>query len=135
MATTRPRRAASAKRPVEEVEDPPLTAVQRRALERQVKDIEDRARYLLVATLPGLSLYYLMHDDAWAFDDPTSATLFKRRAAAKAIQAMLRPGVYVVPCEVDAGGKLVLRSIAGRTVGKATLAVQPSWRRKRKLTA
>ena len=135
MATAKRKRAANAQRPVDEVEDPPLTAAQRRALERQVKDIEDRARYLLVATLPGLSLYYLMHDDAWAFDDPTSATLFKRRAAAKAIQALLRPGVHVVPCEVDAGGKLVLRSIVGRTVGKTALAVQPSWRRKRKPTA
>jgi hypothetical protein len=112
-------------------EDPPLTAAQRRALERQARDMDDRTRYLLVsATLPGISLYYMLHDDVWAFDDPTSATLFKRRAAAKAIQALLRPGVYVVPCLVDDRGRLVLDSIADRKVGRIRLAVQPSWRKK-----
>ena len=91
-------------------EDPPLTPAQRRALERHVKDVEDRTRYLLVsATLPGISLYYMVQDDSWSFDDPTAATLFKRRPAARAIQALLRPGVYVVPCQVDDRGRLVLK--------------------------
>jgi hypothetical protein len=113
-------------------EDPPLTAAQRRALERHVKDMEDRTRFLLVsATLPGISLYYMVQDDSWSFDDPTTATLFKRRASAKAIQALLRPGVFVVPCAVDERGRLVLSSIAGRKVGKVRLAVQPSWKKKR----
>ena len=95
--------------------------------------MEDRTRYLLVsATLPGISLYYLVQEDSWVFDDPTTATLFKRRASAKAIQALLRPGVFVVPCEVDDRGRLVLSSIAGRKVGKLRLAVLPSWRRKAK---
>lgn len=112
-------------------EDPPLTPTQRRALARHVKDMEDRTRYLLVsATLPGISLYYLVQDDSWAFDDPTTATLFKRRASAKAIQTLLRPGVFVVPCEVDDRGRLVLGSIAGRKVGKVRLAVRPSWKRR-----
>jgi hypothetical protein len=113
-------------------EDPPLTLAQRRALARHVKDMEDRTRYLLVsATLPGISLYYMVQDDSWSFDDPTTATLFKRRASARAIQALLRPGVFVVPCRVDDRGRLVLNSIAGRKVGKVQLAVQPSWKRKR----
>jgi hypothetical protein len=113
-------------------EDPPLTPAQKRALERHVKDVEDRTRYLLVsATLPGISLYYRVQDDSWSFDDPTTATLFKRRVAAKAIQTLLRPGVYIVPCEVDDRGRLVLSSIADRKVGKVRLAVQPSWRKKR----
>jgi hypothetical protein len=113
-------------------EDPPLTTAQRRALDRHVKDMEDRTRYLLVsATLPGISLYYLVNEDSWAFDDPTTATLFKRRASAKAIQSLLRPGVFVVPCDVDDRGRLVLNSIADRKVGKVRLAVQPSWKKKR----
>jgi hypothetical protein len=113
-------------------DDPPLTAAQRRALARHVKDMEDRTRYLLVsATLPGISLYYMVQDDSWSFDDPTTATLFKRRASARAIQALLRPGVFVVPCRVDDRGRLVLGSIAGRKVGKVQLAVQPSWKKKR----
>ncbi|MGB7739939.1 MAG: hypothetical protein WBM03_12570 [Steroidobacteraceae bacterium] len=113
-------------------EDPPLTPAQRRALDRHVKDMEDRTRYLLVsATLPGVSLYYLVNEDSWAFDDPTTATLFKRRASAKAIQSLLRPGVFVVPCEVDDRGRLVPSSIADRKVGKVRLAVQPSWKKKK----
>ena len=132
MAVRKRKQIAPARDPGDD-EDPPLTPAQRRALERHVKDVEDRTRYLLVsATLPGISLYYMVQDDSWAFDDPTTATLFKRRTAAKAIQALLRPGVYVVPCEVDDRGRLVLSSIANRKVGKVRLAVQPSWRKKKK---
>ena len=132
MATRKRKQTPQSNGPGDD-EDPPLTPAQRRALERHVKDVEDRTRYLLVsATLPGISLYYMVQDDAWSFDDPTTATLFKRRPAARAIQALLRPGVYVVPCEIDDRGRLVLSSIADRKVGKVRLAVQPSWRKKKR---
>jgi len=113
-------------------EDPPVTAAQRRADARHLKDTEDRTRYLLVSlTVPGLSLYYRVQDDAWSFDDPTEATLFKRRPAAKAIQALLRRGVQIVPCKVDEDGVLVLSSLAARTVRGRRLTTMPSWRRKK----
>jgi hypothetical protein len=113
-------------------EDLPLTAAQRRADARHLKDTEDRTRYLLVSlTVPGLSLYYRVQDDAWSFDDPMQATLFKRRAAAKAINALLRRGVHIVPCKVDEDGMLVLSSLAARTVRGRRLATVPSWRRKK----
>ena len=132
MAAVKKRKQAPLSQGAGDDEDPPLTPAQQRALARHVKDMEDRTRYLLVsATLPGISLYYLVQDDSWSFDDPTTATLFKRRASAKAIQALLRPGVFVVPCRVDDRGRLVLGSIAGRKVGKVQLAVQPSWKKKR----
>jgi hypothetical protein len=132
MATVRKRKQAPLSQVAGNDEEPPLTPAQRRALARHVKDMEDRTRYLLVsATLPGISLYYMVQDDSWSFDDPTTATLFKRRASAKAIQALLRPGVFVVPCQVDDRGRLVLSSIDGRKVGKVRLAVQPSWKKKR----
>jgi hypothetical protein len=132
MATVRKRKQAQLSQVAGNDEEPPLTPAQRRALARHVKDMEDRTRYLLVsATLPGISLYYMVQDDSWSFDDPTTATLFKRRASAKAIQALLRPGVFVVPCQVDDRGRLVLSSIDGRKVGKVRLAVQPSWKKKR----
>jgi hypothetical protein len=112
--------------------NPPLTAAERRELDRRIKDADDPRRYLLVsATLPWFSLYYEIQEDAWLIDDPSRATLFKRRAAAQAICELLRPGVRVVPCNVDARGRLVLSSIAGRKVGKLRLAVLPSWRRKK----
>ena len=132
MAITK-RKQAPKSQPAGDEEDPPLTPVQRRALARHVKDMEDRTRYLLVsATLPGISLYYMVQDDSWSFDDPTVATLFKRRPAARAIQGLLRPGVYVVACEVDDRGRLVLKSIADRKVGKVRLAVEPSWKKKKR---
>jgi len=132
MAAVKKRKQALLSQGAGDDEDPPLTAAQRRALARHVKDMEDRTRYLLVsATLPEISLYYMVQDDSWSFDDPTTATLFKRRASAQAIQTLLRPGVFVVPCKVDDRGRLVLNSIAGRKVGKVRLAVQPSWKKKR----
>jgi hypothetical protein len=114
-------------------ENPPLNAAERRELDRRIKDADDPRRYLLVsATLPWFSLYYEIQADAWLIDDPSRATLFKRREAAKAICDLLRPGVRIVPCTVDARGRLVLSSIAGRKVGKLRLAVLPSWRRMKK---
>jgi hypothetical protein len=111
---------------------PPLTAAERRELARRIQDADDPRRYLLVsATLPWFSLYYEIQEDAWLIDDPARATLFKRRAAALAIRDLMKPGVFVVPCTVDARGKLVLSSIAGRKVGKLRLAVLPEWRKKK----
>lgn len=131
MAAT-PKKATAA-RPTRRADDnPPLTAAERRELERRIKDADDPRRYLLVsATLPWFSLYYEIQEDAWLIDDPRRATLFKRRAAALAIRELMKPGVFVVPCTVDARGKLVLSSIAGRKVGKLRLAVLPDWRKKK----
>ncbi len=113
--------------------EPPLTAAERRELERRIKDADDPRRYLLVATtLPWFSLYYEIQSDAWLMDDPTRATLFKRRAVARAVSEQLKPGVAVVPCMVDARGRLVLSSIAGRKVGRVRLTVLPEWKRKKK---
>jgi hypothetical protein len=131
MAATRKKTTAA--RATRRVDDnPPLTAAERRELERRIKDADDPRRYLLVsATLPWFSLYYEIQEDAWLIDDPRRATLFKRRAAATAIRELMKPGVFVVPCTVDARGKLVLSSIAGRKVGKLRLAVLPEWRKKK----
>ncbi|MCC7198740.1 MAG: hypothetical protein IT483_04440 [Gammaproteobacteria bacterium] len=127
--TTLKRKQPIKTRPVAEDDDPPLTAAERRAFARNLEDTADRTRYLLVsATLPGFSLYYMLQDDVWSFDDPSVATLFKRRAAAKAVQALLRPGVHIVPCKVDDKGRLDLSSIAARKIGRTTLALQPAWR-------
>ena len=132
MAVQKRKRAAKSSRP-EADEEPQLTAAQRRADARHLKDTEDRSRYLLVSlTVPGLSLYYRVQDDAWSFDDPLPATLFKRRAAAKAIQALLRNGVHIVPCKVDEDGALILSSLTARTVRGRRLTTVPSWRRKKR---
>ncbi len=131
MAATRKKKTVARKaRPRDD--NPPLTAAERRELERRIKDADDPRRYLLVsATLPWFSLYYEIQEDAWLIDDPRRATLFKRRAAALAIRELMKPGVFVVPCTVDGRGKLVLSSIAGRKVGKLRLAVLPEWRKRK----
>lgn len=106
-----------------------LTAAERRELDRQIKDLDDPVRYLLASGLvPGFTLYYVLADDTYILNDPRGATLFKRRAAAKSIKDLLRPGVSVVPCKVDRHGKLVLKSLAGRKAGRAPLVLRPAWR-------
>jgi hypothetical protein len=130
MAVSKRKRITKSPR-LDAEEDLPLTTAERRADARHLKDTEDRTRYLLVSlTVPGLSLYYRVQDDAWSFDDPMQATLFKRRPAAKAIQALLREGVHIVPCKVDEDGVLVLSSLAAATVRGRRLTTVPSWRRK-----
>jgi hypothetical protein len=129
MAATR-RNSPTARQTRPADDDPPLTAAERRQLDRRIRDADDPRRYLLVsATLPWFSLYYEIEQDVWLIDDPTRATLFKRRAAALAIRDLMKPGVHVVPCSVDSRGKLVLSSIAGRKVGRLRLAVLPEWRK------
>jgi len=109
--------------------DMELTAAERRELDRQIHDLDDPVRYLLASGLvPGFTLYYVLSDDTYILNDPRGATLFKRREAAKRIKDLLRPGVAVVPCKVDRHGSVVLKSLAGRKVGRAPLVLRPAWR-------
>ncbi|MEX0691426.1 MAG: hypothetical protein WD043_06255 [Gemmatimonadales bacterium] len=91
---------------------PPLTPAQLQELERRIRDSEDRTRYLLVSVMtPRFALYYNVSDDCYGHNDPRYATLFKRRAAAEAVRALLGEGVQLVRCRVNSRGALVLRSI------------------------
>ena len=95
--------------------EPPLTRAQMRELDRRVKDLDDRTRYLLVSTLsPRFALYYNVSEDTYGMNKPVHATLFKRRAAALAIKRLLGGGVEIAPCRVDRRGRLVLKSVALR---------------------
>ena len=86
-----------------------------RELDRRVKDLDDRTRYLLVSTFsPRFALYYNVAEDTYAMNEPVYATLFKRRAAALAIKRLLGGGVEIAPCRVDRRGRLVLKSVALR---------------------
>jgi len=126
---TRRKEVTRRKRAAGRTGDPALTAAEKRELDRQMKDLDDPTRYLLVSSLvPGFSLYYMLADDAYVLNDPRSATLFKRRAAALKIKELLRSGVFVVPCKVDRHGHVVLKSLAGRKAGRAPLVLRPTWR-------
>jgi hypothetical protein len=89
-----------------------LTAAERRELERAVKDLEDRTRYVLASSLgERIVLYYNIADDTYSWDEPKGATLFKRKPFALKIRAMLGSGVKVLECRVDKRGQLLKKSI------------------------
>ena len=97
---------------VDDVEEAPLTKAQIRELERRIKDSEDRTRYLLVSVFgPRFVLYYNVSEDTFGMNDPRYATVFKRRAAAKAVKGQMRDGIRVVRCRVNKSGQLVLSSL------------------------
>ena len=97
--------------PVEE-EDLPLTAAQRRELDRRSKDALDRGRYLLVSQIGDrFALYYDVSNDAYVANDPRYATLFKREKTARAVQRLVSPNVRIVRCRVNSRGRLVLSSV------------------------
>jgi hypothetical protein len=119
----------TARKELRATREPELTSSERRELDRQIKDVGDPVRYLLASRLvPGFTLYYVLADDTYVLNDARGATLFKRREAAAAIRDLLRPGVSVVPCKVDRHGRLVLKSLAGRRIGRAPLVLRPTWR-------
>lgn len=90
----------------------PLSVTQTRKRRRRVKDIDEHTQYLLVSKFtPTFLLYYNVSDDTYAMNEPSSATLFKRRAAAKAVQELPGRGVHIVRCRVDRNGALVARSL------------------------
>jgi hypothetical protein len=81
-------------------------------LDRRIKDLDDRTRYLLVSAFtPRFVLYYNVSEDMYGMNDPAYATLFKRRAAALAVKRLLGGGVQIVPCRVNRRGRLVLSSL------------------------
>ena len=85
-------------------------------LDRRVKDLHDRTRYLLVSAFsPKFALYYNVSEDTYGMNEPVHATLFKRRAAALAVKRLLGGGVEIARCRVDRRGRLVLNSLAAPT--------------------
>lgn len=63
------------------------------------------------ALTSGIVLYYNLSEDTYGWNDPSKATLFKRRASAAAIQGLLGDGVRVARCRVDRKGQLVKSSL------------------------
>lgn len=97
-------------------DDPPLTRAQMQELDRRVKDLHDRTRYLLVSAFsPRFTLYYNVSEDTYGMNEPVHATLFKRRAAALAVKRLLGRGVEIARCRLDRRGRLVPNSLAAPT--------------------
>lgn len=80
-------------------DDVPLSEAQIRELRRDMADLKDPVRYLIVAEMgPRFALFYNVADDLYGMDDPAYATLFKRRAAALAVRRLLGRGTRVIQC-------------------------------------
>ena len=121
----RPRRGAAVGRAADEAieaeDDFALSPAQIRELQRRVKDLDDRTRYLLVSSFsPRFMLFYVIAEDTYAMNEPSAATLFKRRSAALAIKRLLGASTEIVECRVDRRGRLV----------KASLRLRPAHRRR-----
>jgi hypothetical protein len=81
-------------------------------LERQIRYLEDRTRYLIVNNFaPRLVCYYDIREDSFVCNEPALGTLFKRRSMAAAVMRLLGRDVEIVRCKVDNKGKLVKRSV------------------------
>lgn len=107
------RPAASAeRRPLDAEGDFGLTLTQVRELDRQVKDSDDRTRFLIAGALTRrFILYNEVASDTYVMNDPLGATLFKRAPAARAVKATLRSDCKLVRCRVNRAGKLVKSSV------------------------
>ena len=108
--------------PSKAVDDvPEMSRDEVRELERRVQDLENRERYLLISQIgSSVVLYYNVSEDTYSWDDPTDATLFKRKAAALKIKSLLGAGIKLVECVVNKRGQLVKKSIALNAKSKRT---------------
>jgi len=103
---------------------PPLTPAQIRELKRRFLDLKDRTRFLLVSAFTArTAFYYDVSRDTWGMNDPSLATLFKRRVTATAVQRLLRDDVQVVGCRVDGRDRIIKKSVP---------SVRPAWRRRKR---
>ena len=102
-------------------DDPdPLSPAHIVRVRRQLVDLDDRTRYLLVSTIgPRFVLYYQVTSDTYIMNEPALATLFKRRQAALAIKRLLTKRVRILECMVDRKGRLIKSSIGRRRQGRA----------------
>jgi hypothetical protein len=101
-----------------------LSKSQVRELRRRVCDLEDRTRYLLVSVFTSrMALYYNVSNDTFGMNDPSLGTLFKRRAAAVAIQRVLRTGIQVVKCRADRHRRVIRSSLPRLRPGARLLPV------------
>jgi hypothetical protein len=95
-----------------EWEPEPLTKSQILRLKRSVRDLDDRRRFLIASAFHGrMVFYYDVSRDLWGMNDPTLGTVFKRRNAASAVQALLREGVRVVKCRVNRRNQVIRSSV------------------------
>jgi hypothetical protein len=89
-------------------DDEPLSPALIRKLTKQVKDLRDPTRYLIVSALgPRFLLYYSVSDDTYGMNDFSRATQFKRPEIARAVMASLGGGQVLMKVRLKKAGGLV----------------------------
>ncbi|OGQ12812.1 MAG: hypothetical protein A2138_01835 [Deltaproteobacteria bacterium RBG_16_71_12] len=78
-----------------------------REIRRRVRDLDDPIRYVIVSAFtPRFILYFDVTSDSFVMNDLSGGTLFKRRAHAAAIAAVMRDGLQIVKVKVGRRGSL-----------------------------
>ena len=91
---------------------PPLTRSQIRDLRRRKEDYDDRRRYILASAYSQkFILYYNVSGDIYVLNQPTHATLFKRRATALAVKRQTNKRLQMLACRVNRAGTIIAQSI------------------------
>ena len=130
-----PRRASSIKRVPATIpsfsEEPELSRAEARELERRVSDLNDRTRYMIVSVLDAnFVLYYNVSEDTYGWNDPSHATLFKRRKAAQIILELVGDKDTLIACEVNKRGQLIKKTVSlPRSRGRAKSTPKTSKKR------
>ncbi|HEX3528962.1 MAG TPA: hypothetical protein VH988_18035 [Thermoanaerobaculia bacterium] len=69
--------------------------------------MDDPRRFVLASEfLPSFVLYYDVSDNVYVMNDLSAATVFKKKKAAKAIEALLGKGVRIIEYRKLKSGKL-----------------------------
>lgn len=112
------KQAAKVRRPNAKVsgqgftEDSELSPAQVRELERRIEDLNCRTRYLIASVLDNdFVLYYNVSEDTYGWNDPSHATLFKRRRVAQSILQLVGDKDVVAECCVNKRGQLIKKSV------------------------
>lgn len=93
-------------------EDSELSPNQVRELERRIADLNCRTRYLIASVLDtDFVLYYNVSEDTYGWNDPSHATLFKRRRAAQTVLQLVGDKDIVAECCVNKRGQLIKKSV------------------------
>lgn len=90
-----------------EPDDEPLPPELLRDLRRQIRDLDDRNRYLIVSVF-GLRfvLYYNVSSDMYVMNDPSGGTLFKRLKTAEAVVKAVDRDLGILHVRLQKDGSL-----------------------------
>jgi hypothetical protein len=104
-----------------DTDDEPISPKLARELARQIKEIRDPTRYVIVSAFTRrFLLYYDVRDDSYPMNNLESATLFKRRSVAEAVMSVLGDHHVIMTVRLGKNGAIKRVTPLGRLVVRAT---------------